>query len=285
MPLLTFDEQRDLNYVAPLGPPPSYAAAHDVEEERDAPPRKWYHYFPTCVRDPGRVGSVGSRGTVSADADGEEMNLTQALLAVEDEPDFNSPGKWCRKCWAPKPERTHHCSYCGRNENPKLTTRPPLWLARIQMRAIYIASLCISAVYFAFTNPLAIDESTPLHEMSLALAGIVIAMVIGPFFLYHAYLVTTNQTTLEHLSPFLLLRYLPPLQQGTSDRSRLSDPPLEHELSFSQRRLVRDAHGYIKLYDIGWRKNWAQVLGWDRPWGWVARVVIGGGGTLRPLAD
>lgn len=91
----------------------------------------------------------------------------------------------------------------------------------------------------------------------------------------------TNQTTLEHLSPFLLLRQMPPLPQHASDRFRLSDPPLEHELSFSQRRLVRDAHGYIRLYDVGWRKNWAQVLGWDRPWGWVYRIAIGGGGYVR----
>ncbi len=47
MPLLTFEEQRDLGIAPPLGPPPSYAAAHDEEEERDAPPRKWFHYFPT----------------------------------------------------------------------------------------------------------------------------------------------------------------------------------------------------------------------------------------------
>ena len=140
------------------------------------------------------------------------------------------------------------------------------------------------------------DESTPLHEMSLALAGIVVTMVIGPFLLYHIYLVSyvspavffpcrndiescrTNQTTLEHLSPFILLRELPPLPQHASDRCRLSDPPLEHELSFNQRRLVRDAHGYIRLYDVGWKRNWAQVLGWNRPWGWLYRIAIGGGG-------
>lgn len=38
---------------------------------------------------------------------------THALLTPADD-DFLSPGKWCRKCWAPKPERTHHCSTCGR---------------------------------------------------------------------------------------------------------------------------------------------------------------------------
>ena len=161
---------------APLPPPPSYAAAHDEEEEKDAPPLRWYHYFPTgrtsilcpcllmqlqstyvrlivtivfllaphpswmivlvnyhlavlhdpwlmarhliisyaltllafsslmviIVRDPGRVNA----GKHNEDNDeNEEMNLTQALLA--DDSDINTPGRWCRKCWAPKPERTH----------------------------------------------------------------------------------------------------------------------------------------------------------------------------------
>lgn len=126
-------------------------------------------------------------------------------------------------------------------------------------------------------------------------------MIIGPFLIYHMFLVSsvvlsspyfscvahtsvlrTNQTTLENLSPFLLLRELPPLPpQHTTDRNRLSDPPLEHELSFSQRRLVRDAHGYIRLYDIGWRSNWAQVLGWERPFGWLSRIAIGGGACVQ----
>ncbi len=52
-------------------------------------------------RDPGRVGSSHSRAAPGADAEGE-VDLTEALLSMDD-PDFNSPGKWCRKCWAPKP--------------------------------------------------------------------------------------------------------------------------------------------------------------------------------------
>ncbi|TFY58346.1 hypothetical protein EVJ58_g6474 [Rhodofomes roseus] len=89
--------------------------------------------------------------------------------------------------------------------------------------------------------------------------------------------VFTNQTTLENVSPFLLLRHLPPLPRPPPDAQILSDPPLEHQLSHAQRRLVRDAHFHIRAYDVGWRKNWAQVMGWDRPWGWVPRLLVGGG--------
>lgn len=34
------------------------------------------------------------------------------------------------------------------------------------------------------------DEITPLHEMSLGLAGIVFTMVLGPFVIYHIFLVS-----------------------------------------------------------------------------------------------
>jgi len=71
---------------------------------------------------------------------------------------------------------------------------------------------------------------------------------------------STNQTTLESLSSFLLLIYLPPLPLTL----RLSDPPLEHELSYNQRQLVRKVHSAVKLYDLGWQRNWAQVFGWSR---------------------
>ncbi|KAG6860358.1 hypothetical protein C0995_012252 [Termitomyces sp. Mi166 len=98
-------------------------------------------------------------------------------------------------------------------------------------------------------------------------------MVLGPFFGYHVYLVSTNQTTLENISPFFLLKHLPKLPFSGHD---LSDPPLEPELSGLQRRLVKDAHRAIHLYDVGWRGNWAQVLGCGRLSGWAIRLWCGG---------
>lgn len=82
------------------------------------------------VRDPGAVrietGNTpadilrGDRNTTSTreDADGDE-SVTEALLAQPttvrtDSPRAEMSAGWCRKCNAPKPERTHHCSICGR---------------------------------------------------------------------------------------------------------------------------------------------------------------------------
>ncbi len=92
----------------------------------------------------------------------------------------------------------------------------------------------------------------------------------------------TNQTTLESLSPFLLLRYLPRTPASAelmqTYPGRYSCPPLEHELSSAQRRHLRRAHSSIRMYDVGWRQNWWQVVGWNRRWGWVGRLLYGGGG-------
>ena len=47
-----------------------------------------------CVaRDPGPV-SVDERDD---DNEGREVGLSEALLDTDE--DFNSPAKWCRKCW------------------------------------------------------------------------------------------------------------------------------------------------------------------------------------------
>lgn len=60
------------------------------------------------ARDPGPVSSPED-----VCDDNEETSLAEALMTpVAD--DFNSPDKWCKKCWAAKPERAHHCSICRR---------------------------------------------------------------------------------------------------------------------------------------------------------------------------
>ncbi|KAG7088141.1 hypothetical protein E1B28_012163 [Marasmius oreades] len=239
-----------------------------------------------CVaRDPGPVSSDES----NEDDHGREVGLTEALLTMDD--DFNSPAKWCRKCWAPKPERTHHCSTCGRcvlkmdHHCPWLGSRcighrtyPAFlhFLSCITLLAIYLVAICGSFIYYAFTHPFDVEESIPFHTLGLFFAGCIIAIVIGSFLIYHLYLVTTNQTTLEHISPFLILRYLPPLPRTGH---KLSDPPQEHELSSPQRRLVKDAHGTIRLYDVGWKKNWGQVFGWNGRYGWLRRLLYGGAST------
>lgn len=64
-----------------------------------------------CVaRDPGPVPDPKQ----AAHEPDDEMSLEDALMAPPPEDDYMLPGRWCRICWAPKPERAHHCSQCGR---------------------------------------------------------------------------------------------------------------------------------------------------------------------------
>ncbi|OCB88236.1 zf-DHHC-domain-containing protein [Sanghuangporus baumii] len=324
------------------------------------------------VRDPGsiRVGEdPGSHSNVQEESEdeNEDTDMMDALRmgpssttmkggpeAFDD--DFNAPHKWCRKCWAPKPERTHHCSACGRCVL-KMDHHCP-WLAQkcvghwtytaflhfllsATLLSLYVALVAGRIVYVAFLDPFLVDERTALHALFLSIYGLVFTLVVGSFFLWHVHLASTNQTTIENISPFLILRYLPTVSSipaystsstspppsagsvslnspnpsrplslhsvspaGTppqslhssflavgstsSPRSRSSGPGLnaipmlrEHQLNSAQRRAVRYTHGKIRLYDVGFRANWTQILGVGRRgWrGWAYRVLCGGGGA------
>ncbi|KJA21237.1 hypothetical protein HYPSUDRAFT_141151 [Hypholoma sublateritium FD-334 SS-4] len=236
------------------------------------------------ARDPGPANPPPSR-LEGAEGEGEEIGLTEALMPDRD---FSSPEKWCRKCWAPRSERTHHCSICNRcvmkmdHHCPWVgakcighRTYPAFvhFLCCVTFLAIYIAVVASNALWFAFQNPFAVHEFIPVHELGLAFTGGIFALTVGSFAVYHLYLISTNQTTLENIAPFMLLRHLPPLPR---DGHSLSDPPLEAELSPVQRRIVRDAHGQIFIYDVGWKRNWVQVFGWNRKLGWFTRLWYGG---------
>ena len=55
---------------------------------------------------------------------------------------------------------------------------------------------------------------------------------------------------------------------------------------YAQRRAVREAHARLRLYDVGWRRNAAQVFGTTGPkrrWrAWVARLSWGGHWCVPP---
>ncbi|KAH9480611.1 Palmitoyltransferase ZDHHC15 [Psilocybe cubensis] len=236
------------------------------------------------ARDPGPANAPPSR-VKNANGEEAEMSLTEALMPDRD---FSAPDKWCRKCWAPKAERTHHCSICNRcvlkmdHHCPWIgakcighRTYPAFvhFLLSVTLLSMYISSVSFRALWFAFHHPFVVHEFTPVHELGLAFAGAVFTLVVGSFAAYHIYLIFTNQTTVENIAPFMLLRHLPPLPRTGHS---LSDPPLEPELSSVQRRIVKDAHGQILIYDLGWKKNFAQVFGWNRKYGWLFRLWCGG---------
>lgn len=67
------------------------------------------------ARDPGPVtGDKGYGEEAGGSAEREEESFLEALLAPPEGEEAHGPGKWCKKCDAPKPERAHHCGSCGR---------------------------------------------------------------------------------------------------------------------------------------------------------------------------
>ncbi|KAF9562589.1 zf-DHHC-domain-containing protein [Agrocybe pediades] len=236
-------------------------------------------WHPGPANAPSRAESGGDGG------DEEEMSLRDALMPDED---FSSPGKWCRKCWAPKAERTHHCAICNMcvlkmdHHCPWIGARcighrtyPAFvhFLCSITLLALYITAMASHGLWYAFSHPFVVNELTPVHEIGLAFAGAIFSLLIGSFAGYHIYLISINATTLEFMTPFMLLRHLPRLPRTGHS---LSDPALEPELTYAQRRLVRDAHSQVSLYDVGWKKNFAQVFGWNKKYGWMHRLWYGG---------
>ena len=66
-----------------------------------------------CVtRNPGPVNV--HRNEAARRDSRDDVGIAEALMGSADDEYLMTPGKWCRKCWAPKPERAHHCSVCGR---------------------------------------------------------------------------------------------------------------------------------------------------------------------------
>ncbi|KIJ54210.1 hypothetical protein M422DRAFT_241461 [Sphaerobolus stellatus SS14] len=315
-----------------------------------------------AVRDPGSVTprQKTSRNQIRGrDAESEHALLRNEnmddedeaeLLALAEIEELAQKGRWCRKCERRRPERAHHCSACGRcilkmdhhcpwigNNCVGHRTYPAFvhFVSMCTLLPLYITCVAVAVIVSLVQDPFTADpDVSPLHALFLAIAGGVFTIVMGSFVIYHFYLIIINQTTLEHMSPYHLLRHLPPppshpkpanfppppsassphhdsleslvrpptppvvgfdspvdsyalysyppTQHTTAEPLSRYRPPEEHELTHSQRRLIRHYHGRIRMYDLGWSRNWGEVFGGggkgSRPkWKWWLRVLLHGG--------
>ena len=96
------------------------------------------------ARDP---GPVTDKSQGEAADEGEEESFMEALLAPPEGEEAHEPGKWCKKCNAPKPERAHHCGTCGRcvlkmGECPRCLARRLSWLTEACAYSRQIIIVC-----------------------------------------------------------------------------------------------------------------------------------------------
>lgn len=134
--------------------------------------------------------------------------------------------RYCKKCQTVKPDRTHHCSTCGKCVL-KMDHHCP-WLATcVGMRnykafvlfLVYTSLFCwLCFAVSAWWVWAEIVDSTQFEEglrvvntILLAVLGGIIGLVLSGFTGWHVYLLVTGQTTIESLEK---TRYLSPLKKS-----------------------------------------------------------------------
>ncbi|KAN0060565.1 palmitoyltransferase for Vac8p [Thecaphora frezii] len=120
--------------------------------------------------------------------------------------------RWCAKCQAPKPDRCHHCSTCGRcvlrmdHHCPWLASHCIglrnhkaffLFLAYTALLCVYAAQEAARALLEYVESEADGYESSPMAWAIVLFMGFIFGCTLLPFAGYHAYLILRNRTTLE----------------------------------------------------------------------------------------
>ncbi|PWN50352.1 zf-DHHC-domain-containing protein [Violaceomyces palustris] len=144
--------------------------------------------------------------------------------------------RWCAKCKAPKPDRCHHCSSCGRcvlrmdHHCPWLASKcvglrnHKAFFLFISYTALFCAYSCqemIRALLHYVENEDNGFETTPIGWAVVLFLGFIFGASLIPFSGYHAYLICRNRTTIESMegSGRVRLRARPdPRRERVEDR-------------------------------------------------------------------
>nr|OQO30245.1 hypothetical protein B0A51_01793 [Rachicladosporium sp. CCFEE 5018] len=140
--------------------------------------------------------------------------------------------RYCKKCQTLKPDRSHHCSSCGKcvlkmdHHCPWLVTcaglrnYKPFLLFLIYTSLYCWVCFAVSAgwVWAAIVDNVQMDEGfAVVNTIMLAVIGGIIGIVLSGFTGWHIYLAVTGQTTIESLEK---TRYLSPLKENMSQQLR-----------------------------------------------------------------
>jgi len=134
--------------------------------------------------------------------------------------------RYCKKCQCLKPDRSHHCSTCGRcvlkmdHHCPWLATCVGLhnykafilFLAYVSLFCWVCFLIAADWIWIEIVGNAVIEEnSMVVHTILLAVLSGIIGLVLSGFTGWHFYLATSGQTTIESLEK---TRYLSPLKKS-----------------------------------------------------------------------
>ena len=156
----------------------------------------------------------------------EEGELPYTSFTVKSTGDI----RFCKKCQLNKPDRAHHCSTCRRcvlkmdHHCPWLATCVGLHNYKpFLLFLIYTCLFCwlcfAVAVSWVWSEVLSENQFTqmlmPVNYILLSVLAGIIGLVLTGFTIWHLYLASTGQTTIESLEK---TRYLTPLRRSLQNR-------------------------------------------------------------------
>jgi palmitoyltransferase len=180
--------------------------------------------------------------------------------------------RWCKKCKAPKPERTHHCHVCRRCVM-KMDHHCP-WVNNcvghfnhryFVLFLLYLFLVCAYGAIMSYT-PFMESHRFAVPWIGLSARGtivlifvlsVAVGMAVGLMLAWHIYLVLTGQTTIE----FYFNRYR---MQTAKERGET----------------------YHNEFDLGYRRNWEFFFGKGRFWfSWMLPALTPppGDGVTYPI--
>lgn len=138
----------------------------------------------------------------------------------------NGQMRYCKKCQARKPDRTHHCSSCGRCVLKM--DHHCIWLAScigLRNHKAFLLFLFYTTLFSLYSFAVSgswvwrevveesaryVDALMPVNFIVLSVIGGIIGIVIGVFTVWHIMLACRAQTTIEFLER---TRYMSPLRR------------------------------------------------------------------------
>ncbi|KAJ1955975.1 palmitoyltransferase for Vac8p [Linderina pennispora] len=197
----------------------------------------------------------------------EQLQRTELVYAITVKD--NGQPRFCQKCNAPKPDRTHHCSICGicvlkmDHHCPWLNNcvgfhTQKAFLLFICHGTLYVSSVFVTTVIYFLHEFVEMDggDEVNVNAIVLMILSAVFSLCLVAFAGFHIYLVLSNLTTIESYE--------------------------RNHFKVQQQQGLRQSK-YVNLFDVGAKKNFYQVFGSTWYWWFVPVTTTMGDGVRFPI--